>query len=103
MDEIDVTDIGAEIQPRPWGYWATFGWAILAAVLSAIIALLALLWKRPDVLSEPVDLTNDAQLLCFTTTVSDAILIGALALVARLAQGRPGKYLGLIRPCGRDG
>jgi uncharacterized protein len=41
-------------------------------------------------------------LLSFATTVSNAIQIGALALVARLAHWPPGKYLGLIRPSGRD-
>jgi membrane protease YdiL (CAAX protease family) len=103
MNNIDVSDIGgADPPPRPWGYLATFGWAILAAVLSALIALLAMLWQRPDVLSTPVDLTNDGQLLSFTATVSNAIQIGALALVARLAHWPPGKYLGLIRPSGRD-
>ncbi len=102
MDDFDVTEIGTDARPPPWGYWATFGWAILAAVLSAIAALLAVLWRRPDILSNPVDLTNDGQLLSFTTSVSDAIQIGALALVARLAHWSPGKYLGLIRPAGRD-
>ncbi len=102
MDDIDVTNISAEIQPRPWGYWATLGWAILAGVLSATITFLALLWKRPDILHEPADLTNDGQLLSFTTTVSDAVQIVALALVARMARWPPGKYLGLIRPSGRD-
>ena len=102
MNDTDATEIGAESHPRPWGYWATLGWAILAAVLSAIIALMAVLWKRPNPLSEPADLTNDAQLLCFMITVSDAIQIGALVLVARLAHWPAGRYLGLIRPSGRD-
>ena len=102
MNDIDVTEIGAAPRPRPWGYWATFGWAILAAVLSAIIALLAVLWRRRGILSESIDLTNDGQLLSFMTTVSDAVQIGALAIAARLAQWPPGQYLGLIRPRGRD-
>jgi uncharacterized protein len=102
MNDIDATDIGAAPRPRPWGYWATFGWAILAAVLSAIIALLAVLWRRRGILSESIDLTNDGQLLSFMTTVSDAVQIGALAVAARLAQWPPGQYLGLIRPSGRD-
>jgi membrane protease YdiL (CAAX protease family) len=102
MNDIDVTDIGAAPHPRPWGYWATFGWAILAAVLSAIIALLAVLWRRPGILSESIDLTNDGQLLSFMTTVSDAVQIGALAVAARLAKWPPRQYLGLVRPSGRD-
>jgi hypothetical protein len=102
MNDIDVADIGAAPRPRPWGYWATFGWAILAAVLSAIIALLAVLWRRHGILSESIDLANDGQLRSFMTTVSDAVQIGALAVAARLAQWPPGQYRGLIRPSGRD-
>jgi membrane protease YdiL (CAAX protease family) len=41
-------------------------------------------------------------LLSLTTTVSNAIQIGALALIARLAHWPAGKYLGLIRPSRRD-
>jgi len=102
MADIDVSHIGADPHPRPWGYWTTLGWAVLAAVLSAIIALLATLWRRPDILSAPVDLTNDGELLSLTTALSDTIQIGALALVAKMAHWPPGKYLGLIRPGGRD-
>jgi len=97
-----MTDFGAEIHPRPWGYWATLGWTVLAAVLSGIIAFPAVLWKYPDILSKPVDLANDGQLLSFTTIISDAIEIGVLALAARLAHWPPAKYLGLIRPDRRD-
>src|SRR5438445_13341464 len=102
MADIDVSHIGADPHPRPWGYWATLGWAALAAVLSAIIALLAMLWRQPDILSVRVDLTNDGQLLSVTTALSDTVQVGALALVAKMAHWPPGKYLGLIRPGGRD-
>ena len=102
MNDIDATEFGAENRPRPWGYWATLGWAILAAVVSAVIAILAVLWKRPSILSAPADLMNDGQLLSFMIAIADAIQIGALAFVARLAHWSPGKYLGLVRPSGRD-
>ena len=102
MNDIDASEFGTENRPRPWGYWATLGWAILAAVLSAVIAILAALWKRPSILSAPADLMNDGQLLSFMIAISDAIQIGALAFVARLAHWSPGKYLGLVRPSGRD-
>jgi uncharacterized protein len=91
------------VRPRPWGYWATFGWALLAALLSAMIAAVATLWWRPDILSAPADLQDDGPLLCVGTIVWVAFQIGALALVARLAHWPPGEYLGLIRPSRRDG
>src|SRR5215469_9260559 len=97
-----MTNINTGTHPRPWGYWATFGWAVLAAVLGMLIAVFAMLWWRPDILSEPVDLLNDGALLSLSTTVWNAVQIGALALVAQLAHWPPGEYLGLIRPGRRD-
>jgi len=96
MNDIDATELGAENRPRPWGFWATLGWAILATVLSAVIAILAVLWKRPNFLSVPADLMNDGQLLSFTIAISDAIQIGALAFVARFGALASGK---IPRPC----
>jgi membrane protease YdiL (CAAX protease family) len=97
-----MTDIDAGRPLRPWGYWATFGWAALAFLLSLIIAVVALFWWRPDILSTPADLANDAQLLSFTLVVSDTVQVGALVFAARLAHWPPGRYLGLIRPSGRE-
>jgi uncharacterized protein len=97
-----MTDIDTDTHPRPWGYWATFGWATLAAVLSMLIAVVVMLLWRPDIRSKPVDLLNDGALLSVSTSVWNAAQIGALALVARLAHWPPGEYLGLIRPNRRD-
>jgi len=97
-----MTDIDAGRHPLPWGYWATFGWAILAFVLSLMVAVIAVLWWRPDILSQLADLENDGQLLSVTLIVSDAVQIGTLVLVARLAHWLAGEYLGLIRPSGRE-
>lgn len=97
-----MTDIDAGRHPPPWGYWATFGWAVLAFVLSLIVAVLAVLWWRPGILSRLAGLEHDAELLSFTLIVSDAVQIGALVLVVRLAHWPPAEYLGLIRPSGRD-
>jgi membrane protease YdiL (CAAX protease family) len=97
-----MNDINVGTRPPPWGYWATFGWALLAALLSAMIAVVVTIWWRPDILSKPTDLKDDGPLLCAGTIVWVAFQISALALVARLAHWPPGEYLGLIRPSRRD-
>jgi uncharacterized protein len=93
-----MIDVDTGIRPQPWGYWATLGWATVATGLSITFAVvLTLLW-HPDIRSKPIDFLNDGALLCFSSTVWNAVQIGALALVARLAHWPPGEYLGLIRP-----
>jgi uncharacterized protein len=93
-----MTEIDTKPHPRPWGYWATFGWATLATALSMVIAVVVTLLWYPDIRSKPIDLLNDGALLTFSSTVWNAVQIGALAFVARLAHWPPGEYLGLIRP-----
>jgi hypothetical protein len=93
-----MNDLNVGSRPRPWGYWATFGWALLTTLLSAMIAVIATFWRRPDILSEPTDLKDDGPLLCVGTIAWVAFQISALAFVARLAHWPPGEYLGLIRP-----
>jgi len=97
-----MNDLNVGSRPRPWGYWATFGWALLTTLLSAMIAVIATFWRRPDILSEPTDLKDDGPLLCVGTIAWVAFQISALAFVARLAHWPPGEYLGLIRPSRRD-
>jgi uncharacterized protein len=76
--------------PPPWGNWATWGWYGLVLVLSMSAAAFVV----------TVDRKPDAELL--RTIVQDAIQIGALACVARLARWPAGEYLGLVRPNRRD-
>jgi membrane protease YdiL (CAAX protease family) len=97
-----MIDFEPGIYPAPWGYLATLGWPVLAAVPSTVIAAIAVLWWRPDVGSQPDELLNDGMLQSILLIVWNVVLIGALALVARLARWPAGKYLGLIRPSGRD-
>jgi len=45
---------------------------------------------------------SDGDLLSITTLVWNVVQVGGLALLARLAHWPAGRYLGLIRPRGRD-
>jgi membrane protease YdiL (CAAX protease family) len=97
-----MTDIDAGPHPRPWGYLATFGWAVFVVVLAMLVAVLVTLVWRPDIMSSPVDLLNDGALLSFSTAVWNVVQIGGLVLVARKADWKSAEYLGLVRPSGRD-
>jgi hypothetical protein len=97
-----MTDINLDRCPPPWGYLATLAWAVLAGIFSTLITAIAVIWWRPDVLSKSFDVLSDGRLLSITTCVWNVVQIGGLALVARLAHWPAGRYLGLIRPRGRD-
>jgi hypothetical protein len=48
-DRSPMTDIDADTHPRPWGFWATFGWATLAILLSLMIVDVVMRLWRPDI------------------------------------------------------
>jgi len=86
--------------PRPWGFLATLGWAVLAFALSAAIVGGAVLWLNrhqanvPDVQDDP---WFPLQFILITL-----IQIAVIAAAARWAGWPAGRYLGLDRPRGRD-
>lgn len=87
---------------RPWGYWATFGWALLAFVASTVASVAFLVWQYSGDLSRLGKLHEDGSALALAIIVHAPVQIAMLALAARLARWPVGKYFGLIRPRGRD-
>jgi membrane protease YdiL (CAAX protease family) len=77
--------------PRPWGYFATAGWLVLATLISTIL-FVGVVWLDPG---DP-----------FNVALSGTILIGALlavlALAARLRHWRVTDYFGLVLPSNRE-
>jgi hypothetical protein len=49
--------------PRPWGYWATLGWAAFAAVPSMLIPVVVMLLWPPYIRSKPVDLLKQRSIV----------------------------------------
>lgn len=87
--------------PRPWGFWSTLAWAVLAFGVGGA-AVLAwsfwLNWGQLDTALEPQeDPWFPLQLI-----VLNALPIAVLAVAARLAGWPVSRYLGLVRPSGRD-
>lgn len=87
---------------RPWGYWATFGWALLAFVASTVAAVAFIVWSYSGDRSHLGKLREDGLALSLLIIVAGPVQIAMLALAARLARWPAGKYFGLIRLRGRD-
>ncbi len=83
-------------EPAAWGFWATLGWAVLAFVVSQIVAIVVLLiWRHGDVaylLANPYD----GAVVTISVLVINPAIIAIVAFAARLAGGSPLVYLGLV-------
>jgi CAAX protease family protein len=87
-------------QPRPWGYWATLAWALLAAVASIVGAVSILVIVFPERFSPRGEL--DVRVAGITSLAAIAAEFAVFALAARIAHWRVGNYLGLILPSWRE-
>ena len=87
---------------RIWGYWATFGWAVLAFVVSQFLALAALVWLRLDDVSLVLTKPFDGAMITLFIVIANPLMIGVLALAVRLARARQADYLALVSPRARD-
>jgi uncharacterized protein len=88
--------------PRPWGYFATGGWLVLAVVISMIFFIVVLNWLDPEASLKPGVADNDRRLLSYATTVLTPVQLAVLALAARLRHWRTTDYFGLMRPSNRE-
>ena len=92
---IGVIDPHADVgkRPPPWDEYWTFGWLLLVLLLYLIPAvILAVVFK--------VDYRSGGGLVWII--VLYAVQIGAVTLLARLADWPAKQYLSLVRPNGRD-
>jgi membrane protease YdiL (CAAX protease family) len=99
-----MTDIGqGHVERQPWGYVATFGWVILALVLSQIIGVAVLAVLRPEaILGGPDLLLKDGVALLLSNIPANVIQVIVLALAARRPGWSVAEYLGLVWPKARD-
>lgn len=87
---------------RVWGYWATFGWALLAFLLGQFIALAVLVWWRIGDVNAVLDVPFDGIAVALFILVANPITIAILALAVRLARASQVEYLALLVPQTRD-
>jgi membrane protease YdiL (CAAX protease family) len=87
--------------PKIWGYFATFGWALLAYLIASVVSFVGLyLWDpvtfRIDV--ELSDAMKSAQYVGLTTIATNALLVGLLVVAVWSARATAKDYLALTWP-----
>ncbi len=87
---------------RIWGYWATFGWALLAFLVGQFVALAVLVWWRVGELNTLIDVPFDGIAVALFILVANPITIAILVLAVRLARASQAEYLALTVPQTRD-
>jgi uncharacterized protein len=84
--------------PKTWGYFATFGWVLLAYVVASIAAFAALYLWDPAAIRSDLDfsgLMKDARHFSQSTIVTNAFLVAFLIWAAWLPGKRAKEYLAL--------
>jgi len=87
---------------RIWGYWATFGWALLAFLVGQFVALAVLVWWRVGELNTLLDVPFDGIAVALFILVANPITIAILMLAVRLVRASQAEYLALTVPQARD-
>jgi len=87
---------------RVWGYWATFGWALLAFLVGQFVALAVLVWWRVGELNTLLDVPFDGIAVALFILVANPITIAILMLAVRLVRASQAEYLALTVPQARD-
>jgi uncharacterized protein len=85
-----------------WGYWATFGWALLAFVVGQFVALAILMWLRLGDLESVLTKPFDGAMITLFVAIANPLMIAVLALAVRLKRARQADYFALVMPRLRD-
>jgi membrane protease YdiL (CAAX protease family) len=80
---------------RPWGYWATLGWAVLAFLAGQFVALGVLVWWRAGDLRAVLETPFDGVLVTLFIVISNPVTIAVLALAIWLRRADIIEYLAL--------
>ena len=86
---------------KTWGYFATFGWALLAHVVASILTIGALYLWDPATIPADLDfsaLMKDAHYVSLTTVIANIIQVGVLILAVWIARWAAQDYLALHWP-----
>ena len=85
-----------------WGYWATFGWAVLAFFAGQLIGFAVILWLRAGDLNAFLETPFDGVLVTLFIVISNPVTIAVIALAVRLVRADQAEYLGFKWPPTRD-
>jgi membrane protease YdiL (CAAX protease family) len=81
-----------------WGYWATFGWALLAFMAGQFVGYVAILKFSVGGTSAFLATPFDGAMVALFIVVSNPVSIAVIAAAVRLARARQGEYLALVLP-----
>jgi uncharacterized protein len=87
--------------PKIWGYFATFGWALLAYLAATIVTMLVLYLWDPSTIPSDLDfgeLMKDARYVSLSTIVTNVVTIGFLVVIIWIAHATAKDYLAMIWP-----
>lgn len=94
--------VAADTQPpRPWGYFTTLGWVVIANVIGSVIAMVALYYWSPAAFPAGLDFSDSmkaARFVGVTTILGNVIQIGLIVWAARKAPWTVKEYLALTWP-----
>jgi uncharacterized protein len=91
----------APAAPKIWGYFATFGWSLLAYLVASVVAFVGLYFWDPATFRLDVDFSDamkDAQYVSLTTIFTNVILVALLIVAVWIARAKAKDYLALMWP-----
>jgi membrane protease YdiL (CAAX protease family) len=91
----------APTQPKTWGYFATFGWVLLAHLIATIVTIIALYLWDPATIPSDFDfsaLMKDAQYVSLTTIIANVIQVGILIGATWIVGWKASDYLAMNWP-----
>ena len=100
----DKADGGEQIGalPRPWGFWKTTVWALMALAVASVSVVGVVAWRKNWDRFDLISGLQDPASLSLHVIVSNLLLILVLAFGARLSGWPVPRYLGLIAPRAHD-
>jgi membrane protease YdiL (CAAX protease family) len=106
-DQIDKLHqhVPTVLKPRPWGFFGSIGWLILATLISIASIIVAVLLLDPQIARQAGTLTSrefELRLLPYTVIFGYGALLALLALAARLRHWSMKDYFGLVLPGFRE-
>jgi membrane protease YdiL (CAAX protease family) len=103
-ESLGLPQSDARCRPKTWGWLATFGLALVAAVASQLPALAAVSWSHDYGFSFATlqHMTGDGVAVITLVYVSTPVQVGLLFLFARLRSSSAVEYLALTLPRKRD-
>jgi membrane protease YdiL (CAAX protease family) len=87
--------------PRTWGYFSTFGWALLSYLIASVVTIVALYVWDPARFPTDLDFSDsmkNAQYVSATTLLSNIVQVGLLVVVIWIARWKAKDYLAMTWP-----